>query len=64
MTEDEIRSRILVLIAEMEDWMYGRRSWTNLRVIGGLTETDISIIDAQEVVKRSAAIQAYQAMLR
>ena len=56
----EYEDRIKTLIAEMDDWVQGRRSWTN--TIKGTTIVDhtaAAVLDAQEVAKRSSAIQAY-----
>jgi hypothetical protein len=47
------------LLAQMMDWVEGRRSWTNLGPYPPYTPDVIAVLDAQEVVKLSAAIQAF-----
>lgn len=50
------------LKAEMLDWLEGRRSWMNLGPHDPYTPDVVSVMDAQEVVKRSAAIVALVAL--
>jgi len=53
--------KVARLCAEMDDWLEGRRSWTNLGPIAPYTPDVIAVMDAQEVVKRAAAITALSA---
>lgn len=48
-------------LAELEDWKVGRRSWTNLGPNPPYTPDVIATMDAQEVVKLSAYVQALAA---
>lgn len=50
-------------LAEVEAWTNGSRSWTNLGWDPPYTPDVIAVMDAQEVVKHSAAAQAYAAAL-
>jgi hypothetical protein len=45
-------------MAELEDWRSGRRSWVNLGPNAPYTPDVIATMDAQEVVKLSAYVQA------
>jgi hypothetical protein len=60
--------RIERLTAEMMEWVEGRRSWWNQHAssAGGdsqrLALATCAVVDAQEVVKLSAAIQALAAL--
>ena len=47
------------LLAEMEDWVAGRRSYVNLGPNEPYTPDVIAAMDAQEVVKLAAAANAY-----
>jgi len=47
------------LIAEMEDWVTGRRSYVNLGPDLPYTPDVIAAMDAQEVVKLAAALSVY-----
>lgn len=49
-------------LAELEDWKAGRRSWTNLGPNPPYTPDVIAVMDAQEVVKLSAYVQALAAL--
>ena len=65
--EDASKARIGELVAEMDDWVTGRRSRWNTFCSGSperRTEqmAHCAIADAQEVVRLSAAIQAYAAL--
>lgn len=58
----EYEERIKTLTADMEDWVEGRRSWTNiLPDTTAAGHAAAAVMDAQEVIKRSTAIQAYVA---
>ena len=60
----EYEERIKTLTADMEDWVEGRRSWTNtLPDTTAAGHAAAAVMDAQEVIKRSTAIQAYVALL-
>lgn len=50
-------------LAELDAWTNGSRSWTNLGPDAPYTPDVIAVMDAQEVVKHSAAVQAYASLV-
>ena len=52
-------SRYDELMAEIDDWVAGRRSYINLGPHAPYTPDVIAAMDAQEVVKLVAALGAY-----
>lgn len=59
-----LEGAIAVARREMDDWLIGRKSYTNLGFEEPYTPDVIAVMDAQEVVKRAAAIQALVALQR
>jgi hypothetical protein len=57
-----ISADVARMVAEMSDWLEGRRSWMNLGPLAPYTPDVIAVMDAQEVTKRAAAIPAYLAL--
>lgn len=54
-----IEARLAYHLDEMNLWATGKRSFTNLIPDQGV----VAIMDAQEVVKHSAAVQAYASLV-
>lgn len=52
---------VAAMLKELDEWATGYRSWTNLGPNPPYTPDVIAVMDAQEVVKRSAYIQAMPA---
>lgn len=63
MTQAEVTRRLKDSLERMADWQDGRCSWTNFGPHEPYTPEAIAVMDAQEVVKHSAAAQAYAAVL-
>lgn len=59
----EIQRRLSERVDDLEAWSSGARSWTNLGPYEPYTPDVIAVMDAQEVVKHSAAVQAYTVLL-
>jgi hypothetical protein len=59
---DVVVTRRDELLARLEDWVEGRRSYCNYGPHAPYTPDVIAVMDAQEVVKLAAAISAFSAI--